>query len=295
MNIKKILVIINPISGYSRSRELPGALKTRLEGEGFMVDLHRTSGPGDGGQYAHVCARKYDLVLVCGGDGTIREVADGLCGSFVPITIFTAGTENLFAKEMGIVADLNQLVQTIKWGKSICLDMGQVNERKYLLLSGVGFDAEVLLHMNKFRTGNITHLTYFWPIWRTFWEHRFPSMTVQADGEVLIENRRGLVFVTNISRYAVGLRICKNAIYNDGLLDVCIYLCDHQIPLLGHAWRTTRGKHLSHPNVIYHQARNVKVTSTMNVPFETDGDPAGFLPAEYSVIPSALNVLIPPG
>ncbi len=79
-------------------------------------------------------------------------------------------------------------------------------------------------------------------------------MTVEADGEVLVRSGRGLVFVSNIARYAVGLRICQKAKFDDGLLDVCIYLCDHQTTLLGHAWRTVRGTHLEHPNVIYRQA-----------------------------------------
>lgn len=292
---KRILAIINPISGYSRSRELPGAIKSRLEAEDFQVDLYFTTGPGDACQCARTRGPRYDLVVASGGDGTVRDVADGLFHSNVPMTIFPAGTENLFAKEMGLVPDLEQFIQTIKWGRRMTLDMGQVNDRHYLLLSGIGFDAEVLLHLNRFRTGNITHLTYFWPIWRTFWEHEFPRMTVEADGEVLMENARGLVFVSNIGRYAVNLRICRRAKYDDGLLDVCIYRCDHRAALLGHAWRTLQGTHLQAPSVIYRQARRVKVTSPARVPFETDGDPAGYLPAEYSVIPRSIQVILPPG
>jgi len=292
---KKVLAIINPISGYSRSRELPAAIKTRLDAEGFEADVVFTAGPGDASRIARVRGRKYDLVVAAGGDGTVREVADGLARSHVPMTIFPAGTENLFAKEMSIVPNLEQFVQTIKWGRRVIIDMAQVNGRHYLLLSGVGFDAEVLLHLNRFRTGNITHLTYFWPIWRTFREYGFPAITVEADDEILLRNGRGMVFVSNIPRYAVGLRICKNAKYDDGLLDVCIYLCEHQTELLGHAWRTVKGTHLEHPKVIYRQVKRVKVTSDYPVPLETDGDPAGCLPAEYNVIPRAMHVLLPPG
>jgi diacylglycerol kinase (ATP) len=295
MNSKKILAIINPISGYSRSREVPAALKRRLENEGFEVNLHFTSGPGCGGSIARNKGKDYDLVLVSGGDGTIREVAEGLVHSDTPFTIFPAGTENLFAKEVGILPDIDQVVQTIKWGRTAAMDMAQVNGQHFLLISGVGFDGQVLLHLKKFRTRNISHLTYFWPIWRTFWEYEFPPMTVEADGELLCEKARGLLFISNIPRYAVGLRICPKAKYDDGLLDVCIYLCQHQTTLLGHAWRTVNKKHLEHPGVIYRQARNIKVTSDVKIPFQTDGDPAGFLPAEYSILPKAVQVILPPG
>ncbi len=295
MNFKRILAIINPISGYSRSRELPYALKTRLEKEGFEVNLHFTSGPGCGGSFARHNGKKYDLVLVAGGDGTIREVAEGLVHSDVPFTIYPAGTENLFAKEMDIHPEIDQVVQTIKWGRYVTMDMAKVNEKHFLLLSGVGFDAQVLLHLNKFRTGNITHFTYFWPIWRTFWEYDFPPMTVCADGEILCENGRGLVFISNIPRYAVGLRICQKAKYDDGLLDICIYLCHHQTTLLGHAWRTVGQKHIGHPNVIYRQAKRITVTAASPVPYQVDGDPAGFLPADYTILPNAVHVVLPPG
>jgi YegS/Rv2252/BmrU family lipid kinase len=251
-------------------------------------------GPGDGGHWARRYAEYFDLVIISGGDGTICEVINGLSGTNKPITIFPSGTENLFAKEMGIVPDCEKLIQTIKWGRTVVMDIGQVNDRKFLLLSGVGFDANVLLELNKFRTGNITHLTYFWPIWRTYWEYRYPAMTVEADGEIIVENERGLMFVSNISRYAVGLRICDQAKFDDGLLDICFYRCTHQFGLFKHAWHTVMRTHRQDPLVIYRQAKKIRVTSNTPIPFETDGDPIGNLPAEFSVIPQAVRVILPP-
>jgi diacylglycerol kinase (ATP) len=293
MDIKKILVIINPISGYSRSRELPMKLRQSLRSHGFDPHIHITRGPGDGGLWARKYADRFDLVVISGGDGTVCEVVNGLAGSDKPITIFPSGTENLFAKEMGIVPDCEKLIQTIKWGRTVVMDIGQVNDRKFLLISGVGFDAEVLLQLNKFRTGNITHLTYFWPIWRTLFEYHFPPMTIEADGEIIVENARGLMFVSNISRYAVGLRICNDARYDDGLLDVCFYHCTNQITLVKHSWNTVFHKHRQDPRVVYRQAKKIRVTAHEAIPFETDGDPAGNLPAEFSVIPQAVRVILP--
>jgi YegS/Rv2252/BmrU family lipid kinase len=266
-----------------------------LEADGFEVCFHLTRGPGDGGDYARANGKEFDAVVISGGDGTVREVVSGLANSGVPVTIYPSGTENLFAKEMGLLADCDQLVQTLKWGRRIVMDMGEVNGRLYLLLSGVGFDAQVLLHLNKFRTGNITHLTYFWPIWRTLWEYHLPSLTVEADGEIILNNERALVFVSNISRYAVGLRICDLAKYDDGLLDVCIFRCDSRLELVGHSWRVLLRKHRTNPRVIYRQAKCIRVTSPETVPMETDGDPAGLLPAEYHVILRAIEVILPPG
>jgi YegS/Rv2252/BmrU family lipid kinase len=292
--VKSILAIINPISGYARSRELPALLRQRLRQAGFHPTVYVTTGPADAYEQTRNLAREFDLVLACGGDGTVRDVVAAAAPSGVPVTILPSGTENLFAKQLGIRADLDRVVETIKWGRIITMDMAMVNGRGYLMLSGVGFDAEVLLHLNSFRTGNITHLTYFWPIWRTFWEHKFSPVTIEADGKTIVRNEPGLAFVSNISRYAVGLRICQRAIQDDGLLDVCFYRCRHQIPLLMHAWRTVLKRHLRHPDVVYHQARQIKVTSPVAMPYQTDGDPAGYLPAVYTVVPGAAKVMVPP-
>lgn len=291
--IKSILVIINPISGYARSRELPLALWRRLRREGFDIHVHLTTGPGDAYAFTAAHVRQFDLALVAGGDGTVRDVVSAAAAAGVRTTILPTGTENVFAKEMGINADLDRIVRTVRDGTTIALDLGSINNRPFLMLSGVGFDAEVLLNLNAFRTGNITHLTYFWPIWRTFWEYAFHPVTVEADGEVVVEDCPALVFVSNIRRYAVGLRICDRADYQDGLLDVCIYRCDHQFPLLAHAWRTAWRRHLARNNVIYRQAKRITVTSAFPVPYQTDGDPAGRLPAEYAVLPGAVKLLVP--
>ena len=75
--------------------------------------------------------------------------------------------------------------------------------------------------------GHIDHFDYFWPIWRTFWEYKFRPMCVEVDGEEIFDGP-GLVFVGNISRYAIGLQILHYADFGDGLLDVCVYKCASQ-------------------------------------------------------------------
>lgn len=292
----RLLAIINPISGYARSRRLPFLLRRELVRNGFKVDFHYTRFAGDARNVARNASSSYDLIIAAGGDGTINEVAGGIYegASRVPMAIFPTGTENLFAKELKIRSDIASLIETLKWGKTAPFDLAMVNGRVFLLVSGIGFDAQVLLHLNSFRRGNITHLTYFWPIWRTFWEYRFAPLTVYADGELIIDKRPALVFVGNISRYAVGLRICRFADPQDGLLDLCIYLCEDQFKLLSFAVKTVLKKHTEDKDVIYKKARSISVSSQICLPLQTDGDPAGYLPAEYSVIPSGLNVILPP-
>jgi len=273
---------------------MPVKLYRRLTDEGFHAHLHWTSGPNDAAETARRLADQFDLIIASGGDGTISEVVQGLAGKNKPIAILPTGTENLLAKELKIRSSVDALIAALKMGKEHNFDVAKVNGRHFLLISGVGFDAEVLHHLIRLRSSNITHLTYFWPIWRTFWEHRFPPVSVWVDDEQVFDNQRGLVFVSNINRYSIGLRICMHARFDDGLLDVCVYPCDHQWPLLRHAWNTTFKKHLNDTSVIYRQGRHIRVESPQHVPFHTDGDPAGYLPAEYSVMDYQIKILTAP-
>ena len=120
-------------------------------------------------------------------------------------------------------------------------------------------------------------------------------MEVDADGEKLFSGK-GLVFVGNISRYAVGLGVLSKADYGDGLLDVCIYKCESKFQLVKHSVKTVLKSHLYSKDVIYTRAENIKISSLEKgnkIKSEIDGDPGPDLPVEITVVPAAVKVLAP--
>ncbi len=233
------------------------------------------------------------VVVAVGGDGTVREVAEGLLGRAIPLAILPAGTENLVAKQFQIDASPNRLVGTLLNPDIREIDVGLVGQRVFLVVVGVGFDAEVVRRLSRRRRGHITHLDYFLPTLQSFWSHPFPSLSVHADGQVVFEGE-GLVFIGNMPRYGVGLSILKNAVVDDGLLDICIFRCRSRLKLLSHAFRTACGRHLSSSDVLYSRAREIRVSSDVPVPFEVDGDDGGDLPADICLSSQKLLILVPP-
>jgi len=211
---------------------------------------------------------------------------------FMPIP---CGTENLLANELGFDLHLKTLVNAFEGDCTKSLDLGMINGQCFTSVAGFGFDGAIIDRISKIRTGHISHLSYFWPIWRTFWEHDFPTVKVIADGKEIF-NDRGLVFIGNISRYAIGLSICKNADFGDGLLDICIFRCHDQAHLIKHSVLTALKKHLKSKDTIYTQAQSIQVSGNENtVHCQIDGDPGPKLPADIKVIPQAIRVLTPPG
>jgi YegS/Rv2252/BmrU family lipid kinase len=292
-----IQFIVNPKSGASSSNDLVREFKDYLIAKGFEVRVELTESLEHACELATKAAVDYQCVLVmgAGGDGTLREILHGLEGTsklFMPIP---CGTENLLANELGFDLQLQTLVNAFEGDCIKSLDLGMINGQCFTSIAGFGFDGSVINRISKIRTGHISHLSYFWPIWRTFWEHDFPHIKVVVDGKEIFDDR-GLVFVGNTSRYAIGLNICKTADFGDGLLDVCIFRCHDQAHLIKHSLDVVLKRHLKSKNSIYTQGESIQVTSVEDTVFcQIDGDPGPKLPANIKVIPQAIRVLVPPG
>ncbi len=289
-----ISYIVNPKSGASSRKVTSRRFGAYLVKQGYEVRFELTESLEHACELATDAAVDYEclMVVAVGGDGIIREIAHGLEGSDKPLLIIPAGTENLLANELGFDGRLETVIKTFEAGYIRPFDLGCVNGKCFTSIAGFGFDGQVVKAVSRQRRGHITYFDYFWPVWRTFWNYKFPPMKVQVDGEEIF-NGRGLIFVGNISRYAIGLQILAKADYGDGLLDICIYECDSHFRLIKHSLKTVFKKHIRSNNVIYRQGKNIVVTSgSEEIDTEIDGDPGPPLPVEIKILPQAVNVMV---
>ncbi len=292
-----IAYIVNPKAGASSSNLLGRRFEKYLVKNGYGVKVTTTRSLDHARELATDAGIEYDcaMIVAVGGDGTIREVAHGLEGTNKPLLIVPGGTENLLANELGFDAALKTLIRTFDSEHVRPLDLGLANGRYFTSIAGFGFDGDVVKRVSDQRQGHIHHFDYFWPIWRTFWNYKFDPMRVVVDGEEIL-NGPGLVFVGNISRYAVGLQILRHADFGDGLLDVCIYKCTSQIRLAKHSLMTVLKHHANCRDVIYRQGKDISISSDVaGIQTEIDGDPGPALPVEISVIRHAVNCIVPEG
>jgi len=292
----KVTAIINPVSGAGLDTAGLNALFRNARAAGIHIHPVTTRYPGHAGRLLRHLKHESDAVIAVGGDGTVREVAESLAHSRVPMLIWPQGTENLVAKSLGFRADPERTLRTLLAGPVHHLDLGEANHRMFMVVAGVGFDAEVVQRLTRNRTGHITHLSYAAPLWRTFWEHRWPLLTVTAQtpqGPVRWEGR-GMVFIGNMSRYALALPVVPQAIPDDGLLDLVVLPCRGRLAMLGHALRTIRRKHLEYRDVLTCRFTSLQVDSNQPVPVQIDGEQAGCVPLEITLQPGALAVKVPP-
>jgi len=288
-----IHLIVNPVSGRSRIGLRLRQIARRARRNGARLTIHETLFAGHATRMARELGAGGGLIVAVGGDGTVREVVAGLVGQPSPLAVIPAGTENLFAREFGYRNDVEAFWSLVEGGERFPIDVGRCNERLFLSIIGVGFDGLAVEHLHRVRRGHISHLHYFWPLWRSFWEYTFPAIRVHVDGADFFAGP-GLAFVGNLPRYAIGLRVCQMARCDDGLLDVCVYPCSWRGKLLVHSWRTLLSRHLSAGDALYRQCRHVRVESDEPVPVQCDGDLAGPLPVEASLVDAPVTLLLSP-
>ncbi|MDD4889594.1 MAG: diacylglycerol kinase family lipid kinase [Phycisphaerae bacterium] len=315
---KRFEIIVNPIAGAGAAEPIVESLAARLQSAGHSVGVFRTGAAGDARAHAsRLRSPGIDALLVAGGDGTISEAIDGLVtegepGDRPPLAILPIGTENLLGKLIKAKANVAVAESTLLHGHVREFDVAHLMRPPdagnawdagagprcglghFLMVAGVGFDAEVVHRLAQKRDGNITYADYVAPIVQTLFRYGFPPIRVEADGEILCEEP-ALVFVGNIPRYALGLPICQRAIVDDGLLDLVVFKCDNYMGLLMHSVRTILRKHIGHRRVIYRQVRQIEVRSCQPVSLEVDGDDFGQLPVRFTIPGHRVRLLVPAG
>ena len=287
---KRIAAIINPVSGRRDMMPTVHRIAGEIRRAGGTLDLLATERFGHATILASNVHPDVEAVLVVGGDGTVCEVVNGLAERPLPLAILRTGTENLLARELGMPTEPPRVARTLLYGEPIAVDVGVINNRRFLAVAGAGFDAECIQRLSIRRKGHITHWDYFWPIWRTFWAHRFPTLRIDVDEERVFEGKGFAIFGV-IGRYSVGMRVLNRARVDDGLLDICIFPCRSRRGLLTHIARVFLGPHVTGKHTIYRQCRKINITSPSIVPIQVDGEAGGRLPAECSILPHAIRVL----
>lgn len=283
------VAICNPISG--RCSSLPRVLRLRqaLRAAGADLQIHSTTHAGHATTLASETATDTRAIIVVGGDGTLCEVANGLRGRETPVALLPAGTENLLARSLGLPADVHEATAALM---SLCVrqrDAAEVNGRIFLAVAGVGFDAECVERLCRKRSGHIVHTSYFVPIWRTFFEHRFPRLRIVADGALAFEGP-GLIVFGLVNRYAVGLPVLPGADPTDGLLDIAIFPCRSRRQLLRCAVSVSLAQ--ARQDAIHLRCTNLIISSTRPAWTQLDGERGPATPIECRSLPGYFRYVV---
>jgi diacylglycerol kinase (ATP) len=224
---KKILFVVNPISGHGKQNQLREWIDQEFEPSRFDVTVTDTTEPGHATELTRAAIEQgYDLVVAVGGDGTVNEVGQALVGSNVMMGIIPSGSGNGLARHLKIPLHFKKAVDLIIKGKSKRIDTATINGKVFLNIAGIGYDAYVARKFAK--AGTRGFRTYFRIVTQEYPMYRPRKYKIEIDGKTIIRRALSVSFA-NSNQFGNNTSIDPEASLVDGLIDVCIVT---RIPLL---------------------------------------------------------------
>lgn len=217
---KKIIFIVNPVSGTSRKTGIPHLIEQRLDKEYYDCSIAFTQYQGQASEIA--CKAKtegIDYVVAVGGDGTVNEVARAIIQSETTLGIIPCGSGNGLARHLMLPLDVEKAIDIINRHKVHTLDYGLINGYPFFCTCGMGFDA--FISMKFAEAGKRGPVTYIENVLREGLKYQPETYIIESENGTTV-HRAFLVSCANASQYGNNAYIAPQASMSDGLLDVII-------------------------------------------------------------------------
>ena len=270
-----------------------------LRETGHDTLLVPTHGPGTAGAIARQqIADGAELILAAGGDGTINEIAEGVAFSTVPLGILPAGTANVLANEMGMGSNLEHAArrvaewvpQRISVGRLLSTN-GSEQSRIFLLMAGIGLDAQIVYNLNvplKARFGKLA-----------YWVGGLSLVGRHLDEfEVVTDGRRftcSFALISKVRNYGGDLEIARSTSLLDDRFELVLFEGRSSWRYLKYLTRVAVGRLAGVQGVSVIRSTEACMTRTAasSIHIQVDGEYAGHLPARVEMVPNGLTLLMP--
>ena len=314
--MQKYKFIINPIPLNKHKIEFLNNLKSIMQKNGISYSYEYTTKEKTAESIARNTIKEgYEIVVACGGDGTIREVINGMYGGNAGLGILPFGTSNDFAKHLGLDNIAKAQDRLFKENKRR-ISLGEVefilnNEKKRTLFcstSGIGFDAKMLranesrlfLRLKKI-LGNLIY-----PLAGLFLVFGYESKEVEIDFGGKKIRTKLFMLNANFVKSMAGMKVTPNADVDNGVFDIFL-VEDTNIfkKLVGLLWYGFTSKKIRFKEVNYisknalgsnnynlSDVKNFRINSKQNIEVQVNGDFIGFTPVRFRVLDNAMGILV---
>lgn len=292
----KIKIILNPSSGKQITERKVEYLTKLLLDEGYIVGRFMTKKKDDAmHETIKTCKEDWDTIIVCGGDGTVNEVAKGIVKSErkVPVAILATGTVNDFANYMNIPNNVNDFFQMIKRKKIIDIDIGESNDDYFVNVAAGGLLTNVGYQVQPEAKAILGRMAYYFEGLIELVRQGLEPINVSFESKEYTAEEKILLFlISNSSSIGGFKRLAPDADVLDGLLDVLIIKKSDVPELANIFFNILRGDHINHPNIIYFKTKDITIKSDKEIAIDIDGEYGGKLPANFKVYPKAMKIYI---
>jgi YegS/Rv2252/BmrU family lipid kinase len=295
---RRAAVIYNPYAGrLARRAHLLQRSIELLRQQGTQASLVPTTGPGTAGLLTkREIDHGADLIVAAGGDGTINEVVNGMAHSLASLAILPGGTANVLAHELGIKHGLLHAAGSIASLKPCRISLGVMRaagyERYFLLMAGVGLDAQIVYDLNLDLKAAAGKLAYYAGGMAQLLRP-IPQFDVTVSGKLY---RCGFALISNVRNYGGDLEIARGASLLRDDFEIVLFEGAGSLGylryLLGVAFK--RVESVRGCTVLRAKSAVCEAGSDPAIYTQIDGELACRLPVTIEIEPKALTLLIPP-
>lgn len=293
MSARRAAVVINPTRVDA---DVQRRLVTRLLADSGWEEplwFETTAADPGVGQARAAVAAGVDLVLSCGGDGTVRACAHALAGTGVPLAFLPAGTGNLLARNLDLPLDTETALAVALHGRSRPVDLGRLDGEGFVVMAGMGVDARMLAE-----TPEGLKKAFGWPAYglgivrslRT----RPLHLRIRVDDADPVERVARGVIIGNVGRLQGRLPLLPDAEPGDGVLDLVLVAPRGLRDWVRVVWMVVRRRRKADHRLERMRGRHFVVEADHDAPCELDGD---VVPdrrvLDVTVEPGALTVRVP--
>lgn len=278
---RDLAVILNPIKVESVEQFQAMVSSMALEAGWNEPRWHFTTVEDSGtGQAEQAAVEGADLVIVCGGDGTVREVCAELAGTGIPVGIVPAGTGNLLARNLEVPLFIRAAIDIALTGQDRAIDMVAVegdgiDNTHFMVMAGMGFDAAIMEGVNEEIKKKVGWIAYVLSGLKAL---MFPAMKLEIsiDDMPFTKHRARTCVVGNVGSLQGGMVLLPDAAIDDGLLDVVLLYPRRFLSWIPLVLRViTRRENNAGESVARMTGRKVVIRASGEVPRQLDGDTIG--------------------
>lgn len=276
---RNFIYFINPISGTKNKNALLKLLEQRTTEQQIPFQVMHTNAAGDY-VFLKEKIRKENItdIIVCGGDGTINQVAAALLNEDINIGIIPMGSGNGLALTAGISRNASKALDIIFKGNASYIDGFKINNHFSCMLCGLGFDAKVAHEFAAHASRGL--LTYIKLSINNFFTAKTYPFGIELNNTI-IKTNAFFISIANSNQFGNNFTIAPRASLCDGLLDIVIVNKMNKVKLvyailkqimLGRVQQVAEKK-IKDTGIRYFQVKNLVIQNPSKAPLHIDGDP----------------------
>lgn len=293
MEKKKIIFIVNPISGTQSKDTIVELIKKHLDKEKYDFGIIPTQFAGHAIELAAIAAAEnVFMVVAIGGDGTVNEVGRSLIHTNTALGIIPCGSGNGLARHLQIPMDPKKAIDIINEGVTSCIDYGTINSIPFFCTCGVGFDAFVSMKFAE--SGRRGLLTYLENMLHESLKYKPETYNIElCDGNEVKTLKAYLIACANASQYGNNAYIAPQASLHDGLIDVTVLEPFTVLDVPALSFQLFNRTLDQNSRIKTFRCRKLRIHRAKEGVIHFDGDPimAG-KDLDVQVVPKALNIIV---